>query len=371
MKISSSSIGMESERLYTTVRMDAHLRSQSMRNVSPQEFYDSLNNNLEKGKAEKQKKNNCDEKNEEDNDPKLNGLNDSLNYLKGKFNELSNIKPRYSYNDSSEMLNKFRVSVIKYLLLLLLGEDARDLFELSFGNTGGGSGFVETTETDTYMEYYSEEETTTYKAAGKVITEDGRELDFGIDLCMSRSFEEYYESTTQSTSIKQMLMDPLVINFNGNISDIGDQKFYFDLDSDGMEDKVSMIGNGSGFLALDKNDDGIINDGNELFGTKSGDGFKDLSMYDEDGNGWIDENDSIFDKLKIMTVNEDGSQTLYKLKDKDVGAIYLGNVSTDFLVTNNDSNKVNAAIRKTGLFLYESGSAGTIQHVDLAVELGA
>ena len=37
----------------------------------------------------------------------------------------------------------------------------------------------------------------------------------------------------------------------------------------------------------------------KLFGTSSGDGFKDLAEYDEDGNGWIDENDSIFNRLKV------------------------------------------------------------------------
>ena len=42
--------------------------------------------------------------------------------------------------------------------------------------------------------------------------------------------------------------------------------------------------NGSGYLALDKNGDGTINDGSELFGTRNGDGFADLAQYDEDGN---------------------------------------------------------------------------------------
>ena len=57
-------------------------------------------------------------------------------------------------------------------------------------------------------------------------------------------------------------------------------------------------------------------------------------------------------------------------QDKDIGAIYLGNKETEFSVTNQE-NRINAQVRKTGLFLYESGSAGTIQHVDMAVELGA
>ena len=41
--------------------------------------------------------------------------------------------------------------------------------------------------------------------------------------------------------------------------------------------------------ALDINEDGKINDGKELFGTASGNGFGDLAAYDQDNNGWIDE----------------------------------------------------------------------------------
>ena len=39
----------------------------------------------------------------------------------------------------------------------------------------------------------------------------------------------------------------------------------------------------------------------------TGDGFKDLAMYDEDGNGWIDENDEIFSKLLIWSKDENGN----------------------------------------------------------------
>ena len=105
---------------------------------------------------------------------------------------------------------------------------------------------------------------------------------------MSRSFQASYKTYSESTYV---LCDPLVFNFEGNTADITDQKFMFDLDCDGKEEEISSLGKGSGFLALDKNGDGIVNDGTELFGTKSGDGFADLAEYDEDGNGWIDEDD--------------------------------------------------------------------------------
>ena len=163
-----------------------------------------------------------------------------------------------------------------------------------------------------------------------------------------------------------VLCDPLVINLGCNIAEVSDVKFKFDLDCDGEDDNISTLSSNSGFLALDLNEDGIINDGSELFGTKSGNGFYDLSAYDEDGNGWIDEADSIFNKLRIFTVSENGSQTLLDLKSQDIGAIYLGNVSTDFSLNSLQDNRTNAVIRSTGIFLYENGSVGSIQQVDMA-----
>jgi len=208
---------------------------------------------------------------------------------------------------------------------------------------------------------YYESETTSFSTQGKVVTADGREIDFGIDVTMSRSFaSEYSESVSQGLRY----IDPLVINIDSNPTSIEDMKFEFDLDSDGKKEEISMLGSTSAFLALDKNGNGEIDDGSELFGTSSGDGFKDLSAYDLDKNGWIDEADEVFDKLRLWQVNADGTKTLYTLKDKDIGALYLGNVDTTFSV-NNDNNETNALIRKTGLFLREDGSAGTMAHVDL------
>ena len=144
---------------------------------------------------------------------------------------------------------------------------------------------------------------------------------------MSRRCEEYYR---EELNVAQFaLYDPLVINLDTDATELSDQTFYFDLDADGEEEEISML-KGSGYLALDKNEDGIINDGSELFGTGNGDGFADLARYDEDGNGWIDENDSIWSKLKIWCKDEKGNDVLYKLSDKGVGAICLQNVSTDF-----------------------------------------
>lgn len=212
--------------------------------------------------------------------------------------------------------------------------------------------------------FTSESESTTFATKGIVQTADGRKIDFNMEVSMSRAFMQ----ETNLLEVKDYIKtDPLMINLDTNIGSVSDQKFFFDLDSDGKEEQISFAGKGSGFLALDKNGDGKINDGSELFGTSSGDGFKDLAEYDEDGNGWIDENDSIFNRLKVWTKDENGKDFLIDLKKADVGAIYLRNADTQFSLKDNE-NKLNAEIKKTGIYLREStGAAGTLNHVDLVI----
>ena len=231
----------------------------------------------------------------------------------------------------------------------------------SFGTDATGTTWQRITASSGFM---VESECTTFRSAGMVKTADGRSIDFNVDVSMSRAFMSKIDSLTVEEYIKT---DPLIINLDSNIASVSDQKFLFDLDSDGESEEISFAGKGSGFLALDKNGDGKINDGSELFGTGSGDGFADLAKYDRDGNGWIDENDDIFDKLRVWTKDEKGRDVLIDLKRADVGAIYLGNANTQFSLKD-DENKLNGEIKKTGIYLKEStGSVGTLNHVDLAI----
>lgn len=208
-----------------------------------------------------------------------------------------------------------------------------------------------------------EAEDTSFSTVGTVRTADGREINFNVNVGMSRQFQQTFREDLELASFT--MCDPLVINLGTDVASLSDQTFYFDIDADGELDEVSRLGAGSGYLALDKNGDGVINDGSELFGTASGNGFADLAKYDEDGNGWIDENDAIWSKLKIWAKDENGNDVLYRLADKGVGAICLQNVSTDFTLMG-QNGRTNGAIRSSGVFLYENGNVGTVQHVDVA-----
>ena len=65
-------------------------------------------------------------------------------------------------------------------------------------------------------------------------------------------------------------------------------------------------------------------------------------------------------------MDENGNQQLYSLAEKGVGAICLQNASTNYAITDED-NQTKGVIRNTGIFLYENGNVGTVQHVDLAL----
>lgn len=203
---------------------------------------------------------------------------------------------------------------------------------------------------------FMEEEKLDVKMKGFVKT-DSQSIELNLNLSLSRSFV-----STQSVSVDDFI-DPLVINLTGELPKLSNTHFSFDIDSDGKADQISELHKDSGYLALDYNDNGVIDNGSELFGTKSGNGFADLALYDKDNNSWIDENDSIFNKLRIWS-REDGKDRLVTLGEAGVGALYLGQTHSPFLMKNSD-NETLGRLRSSGLCLTEEGGVGTLVQMDL------
>lgn len=108
---------------------------------------------------------------------------------------------------------------------------------------------------------------------------------------------------------------PLMINIGGgawNLTDIAGG-VAFDLDADGVLDRVSWPANGSdlAFVALDLNGNGRVDDGAELFGQYTGpgfaNGFEALREYDRNADGVIDASDAIWRSLLLwLDANHDG-----------------------------------------------------------------
>jgi len=128
---------------------------------------------------------------------------------------------------------------------------------------------------------------------------------------------------------------PLVLDLNGDgIHTVGiGAGVKFDLNATGQATNVGWVSAQDGFLALDRNHDGKINDGSELFGTstvmanghKALDGFQALAALDSNHDGVINAQDAQFKDLLIWTdSNQDGvsqASELHSLTDLGITQI--------------------------------------------------
>ena len=207
-----------------------------------------------------------------------------------------------------------------------------------------------------------EQEQLAFVANGQVSTADGREIRFDLGFALNYQKLQLSERLTSSAALK----DPLVLNLEGLVPGFSSARFEFDLDADGSRESLTQLANNSAFLALDRNGNGQIDDGSELFGARSGNGFAELAALDEDGNGILDEADSGFASLRLYR----SDTALLTLGDQKIGAIFLNAAATPFMHLGGDQGAQGespAVLRQTGIYLTEDGKAGTVQQIDLRV----
>lgn len=159
--------------------------------------------------------------------------------------------------------------------------------------------------------------------------------------------------------------DPLVVDLNGDgVKTINlNGAINFDLDSNGFKEATDWISSDDAFIAIDKNGNGKIDNGLELFGNeiksntatkytnpKAKNGFEALKEFDSNNDGIIDNNDKDFDKLLLWQDKNSNALTdegeLIKLKDKikSIDLNYLNVNDTQISsVTLNDGSTVSAS----------------------------
>ena len=124
------------------------------------------------------------------------------------------------------------------------------------------------------------------------------------------------------------------LNRDGKVSTVAEKR-YFDLDGNGIAERVSWAATGDGFLVLDRDGDGVITSGKELFGDatilsngkKAVSGFEALAELDSNGDGIIDARDEMFSQLRVWAdMNEDGvfgDRELFTLEELGIESIDL------------------------------------------------
>jgi hypothetical protein len=157
-------------------------------------------------------------------------------------------------------------------------------------------------------------------------------------------------------------VDPIALNLAGGPVALSDARTGFDVNSDGKAENVALPAAGTVFVALDRNGNGTIDNGSELFGPATGNGFAELRALDGDANGWIDEGDAAYGNLRLWTGPNAG---ITSLAEAGVGALYVGaSVSSQFDLRSG-SNEQLGQVRSSSVYLAENGKPGILAQVDL------
>ncbi len=171
--------------------------------------------------------------------------------------------------------------------------------------------------------------------------------------------------------------DPLVLDLDGDGFETSGANIivHFDHDGDGFAEATGWIGADDGLLALDRNVNGSIDNGTELFGDqtplmsggKAANGFQALAQYDGNADGRIDANDSIWTDLRIWN-DRDGNGLswqgeLFNLSDFSISSISLASSPTN--VPDGQGNTQS----RIGSFEFVGGTTGQIGEYRLSRNL--
>lgn len=167
--------------------------------------------------------------------------------------------------------------------------------------------------------------------------------------------------------------DPLIIDLGETGIELRslEHGVNFDLDNNGFAEKTAWIGTEDGFLALDRNGNGSIDNGGELFGdqvilkdgSKSESGFEALAELDDNGDGIIDNKDSAFANLRVwIDANHNGKSDSNELKTLN---------ETGIISISLEHSEVSIVDEETGARIAESASVtinknGAVSTVDIS-----
>ncbi|WP_107820362.1 calcium-binding protein [Neisseria sicca] len=159
----------------------------------------------------------------------------------------------------------------------------------------------------------------------------------------SKIFDDYKNPVNRDG--KYHIYDPLILDLDGDgietVSHNGYKGALFDHDGDGIRTASGWVASDDGLLVVDRNGDGIINDGKELFGdssvlkdgTKAAHGYAALAEYDSNGDGVVDAKDADFDKLRVWRdLNQDGvsqKEELFTLEEVGVQSLNVAYQDTN------------------------------------------
>lgn len=171
--------------------------------------------------------------------------------------------------------------------------------------------------------------------------------------------------------------DPLVLDLDGDGIETTSTRdgtvILFDHDADGVKTGTGWIKPDDGWLVLDRNGNGTIDSGRELFGVDTrksngqfaADGFDALKDLDANRDGKIDAADSVFANLRIWCdLNQDGISQANELSTLSANNITGIGINSTAVRTDLGNGNVQTAV---GTFTRFNGTTGTTGETNSAI----
>jgi hypothetical protein len=174
--------------------------------------------------------------------------------------------------------------------------------------------------------------------------------------------------TAAARWVQPIRYDPLTLDLGGNGLDTiafnPAAPVLFDHTGSGMKSGTGWVAPSDGFLALDRNGNGMIDNGTELFGDstpldtggKAADGFAALAQEDSNGDGVVNNLDTNWANLRVwQDLNQDGLSQGNELKTLDelgIASINVGKIEHSSILPNGNE------IADLGAYTRTDGSAG-------------
>ena len=212
--------------------------------------------------------------------------------------------------------------------------------------------------------------------SGAGLYEDNAPIEDEVYPRLKNVKSEFDRAKTSQRSTGYNVIDPLIIDLGKDGFDIEqlENGTHFDLDSNGFAERMNWTRK-DGFLALDLNGNGVIDNGGELFGDRTlladgsyaSGGFAALSQYDLNNDGVIDANDEIFSRLKVWTdKNGDGisaEDEVMTLEEAGISSIDLNAAEV------NAETGTEAILGRKGSVRYTDGTTGEAAELWAASQL--
>ncbi len=197
-----------------------------------------------------------------------------------------------------------------------------------------------------------------------------------LEISISQAMQKYVNADDLAKAVETVQVqieeelkqsDPLVLDLDGDGIELtsANDGVLFDIEGNGIKRKTAFVTGGDAFLVLDRNGNGRIDSGKELFGDQNGakDGLEELRKYDDNDDGIINSLDTVFELLKLYAdENRDGFFQLHEMKSlRDLGIIVIDLNGRE---TNKQISGGNQLIQLT-TFMRGDGSTGIAGDVNL------